>query len=306
MASMTSPEQGAQQECISTLLRPAGRSSLGRTSSDMADKTGKDGRCGRKNPYFTTSWRKAGRRPARPGRLSPAPSSRVRARRPARPATGRARRGPFHALQPHLVLHPAQRAVGVAGLQGQVGRDQAGFARQPQQGDIAQVAHQHRVAARMAQHQILGDEFHVHHAARVVLQVEIGRGVGMARIDLAAHFQHFLAQRRRIARLHQDVGANALEALADRRVAGGMAGAGQGLVLPGPGVLALVLLEGFDRHRQQAGVAVRPQPQVDFVQPARRGHGGQPGGHAPAQLGVDLGGVVARVVEQEHQVRSEA
>ena len=227
MASMTSPEQGAQQECISTLLRPAGRSSLGRTSSDMADKTGKDGRCGRKNPYFTTSWRKAGRRPARPGRLSPAPSSRVRARRPARPATGRARRGPFHALQPHLVLHPAQRAVGVAGLQGQVGRDQAGFARQPQQGDIAQVAHQHRVAARMAQHQILGDEFHVHHAARVVLQVEIGRGVGMARIDLAAHFQHFLAQRRRIARLHQDVGANALEALADRRVAGGMAGAGQ-------------------------------------------------------------------------------
>ena len=41
MASMTSPEQGAQQECISTLLRPAGRSSLGRTSSDMADKTGK-------------------------------------------------------------------------------------------------------------------------------------------------------------------------------------------------------------------------------------------------------------------------
>ena len=184
MASMTSPEQGAQQECISTLLRPAGRSSLGRTSSDMADKTGKDGRCGRKNPYFTTSWRKAGRRPARPGRLSPAPSSRVRARRPARPATGRARRGPFHALQPHLVLHPAQRAVGVAGLQGQVGRDQAGFARQPQQGDIAQVAHQHRVAARMAQHQILGDEFHVHHAARVVLQVEMGVALGWPELIL--------------------------------------------------------------------------------------------------------------------------
>ncbi|CFP58459.1 Uncharacterised protein [Bordetella pertussis] len=36
MASMTSPEQGAQHECSSTLRRPAGSSSVGRTSWDMA------------------------------------------------------------------------------------------------------------------------------------------------------------------------------------------------------------------------------------------------------------------------------
>ncbi|CUR80146.1 hypothetical protein BN2910_34670 [Achromobacter xylosoxidans] len=47
MASMTSPEQGAQHECNSTLLRPTGRSSLGRTNSDMV-KAGNEA----ENPLF--------------------------------------------------------------------------------------------------------------------------------------------------------------------------------------------------------------------------------------------------------------
>src|SRR3546814_16919450 len=36
MASMTSPEQGAQQECISTFLRLSGKASWGRLTSVMA------------------------------------------------------------------------------------------------------------------------------------------------------------------------------------------------------------------------------------------------------------------------------
>ncbi|KAG1435037.1 hypothetical protein G6F57_021314 [Rhizopus arrhizus] len=74
-------------------------------------------------------------------------------------------------------------------------------------------------------------------------------------------------------------------------------------MLPGPGMLVLVLLEGFHRNRQQSGIAVRPQAQVYLVEPAGRGHGRQPGRHAPAEFGVDLGRVLARIVKQENQIQ---
>ncbi|SAI57532.1 Uncharacterised protein [Bordetella ansorpii] len=174
---------------------------------------------------------------------------------------------------------------------------------QPQQRDVAQVVHQLPVLRAVAQHQILRDELHVHHAAAVMFQVEQRGGIRMSRVDLAPHRQHLSAQLRRVARLHHDVGADALEHRAHGRIARRIARARQRLVFPGPGMLALVLLEGLDGHGQQPGVAVGPQPQVHFVQPAGRRHRRQPGGHAAAQLGVDLGRVLARIVEQEHQVQ---
>ncbi|KAG1168618.1 hypothetical protein G6F35_017419 [Rhizopus arrhizus] len=67
------------------------------------------------------------------------------------------------------MLHAAQGAVGVGGTRGQFRRDQAGLAGQAQQGDVAQVSHQHRVRSRVAQHQVLRDEFHIDHAAPVML-----------------------------------------------------------------------------------------------------------------------------------------
>ncbi|MNQ52715.1 hypothetical protein D3C85_667420 [compost metagenome] len=209
----------------------------------------------------------------------------------------------FHALHAHLVLHAAQGAVGVGGACRQFGGDQTGFARQSQQGDVAQVFHEHGVRCRIAQHQILRHEFHVDHAATVMLQVKLLGGVGMAGVDFFAHGQHLVPQRGGVAGLHQNRFADLLEAGAHLGVARGVAGARQRLVFPGPGMLVLILLEGLDGNGQQTGVAVWPQAQIHFVQAARRGHGGQPGRHAAAELGVDLGGIFARIVEQEHQVQ---
>jgi hypothetical protein len=43
MASMTSPEQGAQQECNKTFLRDSGKESVGRWISVMANRRSADG-----------------------------------------------------------------------------------------------------------------------------------------------------------------------------------------------------------------------------------------------------------------------
>ncbi|MNY33917.1 hypothetical protein D3C86_1682180 [compost metagenome] len=166
------------------------------------------------------------------------------------------------------MLDPAQRAVGVAGTGSQFRRNQSGLSRQPQQRDVAEVAHQHRMRACVAKHQILRDEFDVDHAAAVVLQVEPVAVVRVAGVDFLAHRQDFFAQRGGIARQHQDVLADLLEARSDACVSGGMACPGQRLVFPGPGVLVLVLLEGFHGHGQKSRVAVRPQAQVHLVQPS--------------------------------------
>ena len=59
-------------------------------------------------------------------------------------------------------------------------------------------------------------------------------------------------------------------------IAGDRPRPGQRHMLPGPGVLALVLPEGVDMGRDRSLVAGRPQAQVEFVEHAlgrRRGHG---------------------------------
>ena len=188
MASMTSPEQGAQQECISTLLRPAGDRVWGARVRTWRTRQGKTvGAAGK--PLFYDELAQGGPPTRPPGRLSPAPCPEFAHGGPLGLQLVGRDAGLFHALQPHLVLHPAQRAVGVAGLQGQVGRDQAGFARQPQQGDIAQVAHQHRVAPEWH-----STRYWVTNSTSTMPPASCFRSKWTWRWDgphdLAAHFQH--------------------------------------------------------------------------------------------------------------------
>jgi hypothetical protein len=73
-------------------------------------------------------------------------------------------------------------------------------------------------------------------------------------------------------------------------------------VFPHPGVLELVLAEGFEGHHHQAGVAVGAQAQVGLEELAGRGLGRQPGVGALAEAGVELGGFGGVVVVDEDHV----
>ena len=87
----------------------------------------------------------------------------------------------------------------------------------------------------------------------------------------------------------------------------------QRLMLPGPGLVALVVGEGFEGADQQAGAAAGPQAGIDFVQIAGPGARGQPIDNALHQFGekagiVDLarpGGQLpfAGAIVQEHQIQ---
>jgi hypothetical protein len=70
------------------------------------------------------------------------------------------------------VLHAAKLAVGAAHRFGEVGRNQAQFGGDPEQGDVAEVAAQPGVPVRMPEDQVLDDELDVDQAATVVLDVE--------------------------------------------------------------------------------------------------------------------------------------
>ncbi len=201
------------------------------------------------------------------------------------------------------MLQPAVAAVGVGHGARQARVDQAGPGRHPEQRDVAAVLEQRRVVGRVGQHQVLDDELDVDHAAAIVLQVEELAAVGVAVVHLAAHRDDLLAQLREIAAPGEHVAADGLEALADRAIAGAEAGAGQRLVLPGPGRVALVGLEGRQRGDQQAGGAVGPQPQVDLEEQAGGGARRQPAGQALGEQRVGLGGALVVVVEQEDQVQ---
>ena len=70
------------------------------------------------------------------------------------------------------MLHAAKLAVGAAHRFGQVGRNQAQFGSYPEQGDVAEVAAKPGMPVRMAEDQVLDDEFDVDQAATVMLDVE--------------------------------------------------------------------------------------------------------------------------------------
>ena len=89
-----------------------------------------------------------------------------------------------------------------------------------------------------------------------------------ARGASAAHLQHVLAQAVAAHRLAQHRRAHLLEAPAQGRVSADGPGPQQRLMLPGPGLLELILLEGIDAGHEKSALAVRPQAHVHLVQPA--------------------------------------
>ena len=78
------------------------------------------------------------------------------------------------------MLHAAKLAVGAAHRFGEVGRNQAQFGSDPEQGDVAEVAAKPGMPVGVAEDQILDDELDVDDAAGIMLEVELAfaiRGV---------------------------------------------------------------------------------------------------------------------------------
>ena len=112
---------------------------------------------------------------------------------------------------------------------------------------------------RVAEHQVLHDEFHVDDAAAVMLDIEQRGGVGVRVQHFLAHLQDFLPKRGEVALFAQNCFADLLEQGADLLIARNVAGACQRLVFPNPGLFVLVLAERFDGAGQQAAGAVGAQ-----------------------------------------------
>ena len=86
-----------------------------------------------------------------------------------------------------------------------------------------------------------------------------------------AHFQHVLAQPRRIPLLRQHIGDQPLELSARRITPHQNARAGKRHVLPGPRRFALILLKSFDRNSEWPLSTLRPQARIDLVKRAMGG-----------------------------------
>ena len=147
------------------------------------------------------------------------------------------------------------------------------------------VARQHLGSlAALAQLQVLRDELEIDQAAAPMLAQSQASGCGCALGDAPAHVGDVEQQpvRDRAAR-------SGRRAIAARPRAASVAspaiGArpGQRHVLPGPGLLALVLGEGREAGGDRPGIARRPQPHVDLVEVALGGRRGERGDQALAQ-----------------------
>ena len=76
------------------------------------------------------------------------------------------------AVEAQGVLGTAVFAVDVAHRFGQLARNQAQFGGDAQEGNVAKVAAESFMGVRMAEYQILDDEFDINEAARIVLDIE--------------------------------------------------------------------------------------------------------------------------------------
>ncbi len=129
----------------------------------------------------------------------------------------------------------------------------------------------------------------------------------MCAAQALAHGGDLAGQAGPVARRGDDGLAYGVKALTQARRAQHEAGARHGLVLPGPGGVAAALLLvvgiGLEAGHQQAGVAVRAQLGVDLEQVALARLHGQPVDELAHEGGVDLGGAVVVVVENEDDVQ---
>ncbi len=141
------------------------------------------------------------------------------------------------------------------------------------------------MAAGVGEGQVLDDELDVDDPAGVVLDVELPGAALAAQVGthFLAHFQH-LPRNAAGSRAAQHLPANGIEPVGHGPVAGHRAGPGQGLVLPGPGIVALVFFEGADGGHQHLGVAVGAQPHVHLVERAGHRLGGEDMDHALPEL----------------------
>ena len=126
---------------------------------------------------------------------------------------------------------------------------------------------------RQRQHLGLQQEFQIDQATFALFQVELRR---RAAVELCAHApshgDDIGAQRVHVACAPQYGFAHGREGRAHGLVARHAARAHQGLQLPGPGALQLVLGKTFHGRNQQALRTIGPQAHVHFVQAPRRSH----------------------------------
>ncbi len=88
-----------------------------------------------------------------------------------------------------------------------------------------------------------------------------------------AHLNHFLLQYCRFTRLHQNSLPHLGKTLLQWCIAIHQPRPNQRLMLPGPGLLLLIIGKGLHGTDQQAGCSGRAKAHIHFIQHARRGTG---------------------------------
>ena len=180
--------------------------------------------------------------------------------------------GGLRFVEDGAVLAGAEAAVGAAGAAAEGGVGEAVFRRRAQKGDVAVVVEQGGKFAGVGEDEVLHGEFDVDNAAACVFDVVILRRMGGG--DFFAHGEDVVFEGGAVARQGEDIAADAFEGRLNGGFAADEAGAGEGLVLPRPGVAALVFFKGGEAVDDEAAVAVGAQAQVGLVERARAGGGG--------------------------------
>ncbi|MNZ93373.1 hypothetical protein D3C78_1124350 [compost metagenome] len=115
-----------------------------------------------------------------------------------------------------------------------------------------------------------------------------------------AHLAYLQPQRFAVAWFAQDLTADRVKLLMQRRIAMDDTRPHQCLVLPGPGLVLLIIGKGFDRADQHAGRARRPQASVHLVQNAGGGAGTEQVHDALRQTQIKLTAVDAAIAVGHH------
>ena len=212
-----------------------------------------------------------------------------------------ARRSLAHRLRARRARSSRPAAAGCAAAAGSAGRRRAPPARGAPRSSPSRAASlssarlpmlpvSSACSVRVAEHQVLHDEFDVDDAAAVVLEVEERAAVRDGRRAASGASRPLRARSAAGSRGWRRTSTrSASNACADRRVAGDVARARQRLVLPRPRVARLVFAEALERAHEQPARAVGPQPQVGLVEHAGGSHGGEQVVHALREPRVILG-----------------
>ncbi|MNP22716.1 hypothetical protein D3C76_1154000 [compost metagenome] len=115
-----------------------------------------------------------------------------------------------------------------------------------QNAHVIRPARQLRLVVRMAEHQILRNEFNVGNPAFIGFDIKaIAVLVAQMRPHFLTHFSHVDLQFLTFARRNQHVPSNGIELRFQLRIAVHHAGTHQRLMLPCPGFVLLIVSKGF-------------------------------------------------------------